>query len=75
MLDWDDVRVFLAVARAGSQIAAAHSLHTSQPSVDRRLAALKTRLGSKLVVSSFYYRLLPQSADHSRSRRRAVRKH
>ena len=51
MLDWDDVRVFLAVARAGSQVAAARSLHCSQPSVGRRIAALEAKLGSKLVMS------------------------
>lgn len=48
MLDWDDLRYFLAVARAGSLSAAAHSLGVTQPTVGRRITGLQQRLGAKL---------------------------
>lgn len=40
-LNWDDVRVFLAVAREGSLRAAGRALGLSQPTVGRRLAAFE----------------------------------
>ena len=49
-LDWDGVRVFLAVARAGSLSEAAKELDITQSTVARRLAALEARLGAKLFV-------------------------
>jgi DNA-binding transcriptional LysR family regulator len=48
MLDWDDLRYFLAVSRAGSLSAAAATLGVTQPTVGRRIAALQRRLGAKL---------------------------
>lgn len=48
MLDWDDLRYFLAVARAGSLSAAARVLGVAQPTVGRRISALQRRLGAKL---------------------------
>jgi DNA-binding transcriptional LysR family regulator len=48
MDDWDDIRFFLAVARAGSLSAAARALRTSQPTVGRRIDALEARLNAKL---------------------------
>jgi len=48
MIDWDDVRFFLAVARAGSMTAAASALGVAQPTVGRRVAGLEQRLGAKL---------------------------
>jgi len=44
-MDWDDVRVFLAVARHGSLRAAGRALGQSQPTVARRLAALEITFG------------------------------
>src|SRR5437773_58059 len=38
-MDWDDVRVFLAVARGGSMRAAGRALGLSQPTLARRLGA------------------------------------
>ena len=46
MIDWDDIRVFLAVADAGSLRVAAAELKVSQPTVARRLAALEEAAGS-----------------------------
>src|SRR5215472_8739951 len=40
-MDWDDVKVFLAVAREGSMRAAGRALGLSQPTIARRLAAFE----------------------------------
>lgn len=48
MLDWDDLRYFLAVAHEGSTLAAGRSLRTSQTTVARRVAALERALGVTL---------------------------
>lgn len=48
MFDWNDLRHFLAVARAGSTLGAARELRTSQPTVVRRLAALEAAAGVDL---------------------------
>ena len=44
-MDWDDVRVFLAVARQGSMRAAGRVLGLSQPTIARRLTAFEATLG------------------------------
>ncbi len=44
-MDWNDVRVFLAVAREGSMRAAGRALGLSQPTIARRLAAFETTFG------------------------------
>jgi DNA-binding transcriptional LysR family regulator len=49
MLDWDDVRVFLAVARAGQILGAARALGLNHATVARRLTALEAAFGSELV--------------------------
>jgi DNA-binding transcriptional LysR family regulator len=48
MLDWNDLRYFLAVARDGSTLAAARTLRTSQTTVARRIAALERALALAL---------------------------
>ena len=48
MLDWNDLRYFLAVARDGSTLAAARVLRVSQTTVARRIAALEEALGIHL---------------------------
>ena len=47
-MDWNDLRHFLAVARAGSTLAAAEALRVNQSTVARRLAALEAALEVKL---------------------------
>jgi molybdate transport repressor ModE-like protein len=47
--DWDDLRVFLAVARAGSTNAAGRALGINQSTVHRRLAELERCIGGRLV--------------------------
>ncbi len=49
MLDWDDLRFFLAIARHGSLSAAAKELRVTQSTVGRRLATLEVRLGARLL--------------------------
>lgn len=49
-ISWDDARLFLAVADAGSVSGAAKALQTTQPTVSRRLAALEDALGFALVA-------------------------
>jgi DNA-binding transcriptional LysR family regulator len=44
-MDWDDVRVFLAITREGSMRAAGRTLGLSQPTIARRLAAFEASLG------------------------------
>jgi DNA-binding transcriptional LysR family regulator len=46
-MDWDDVRVFLAVARQGSMRAAGRALGLSQPTIARRLAAFEATFGGQ----------------------------
>lgn len=47
-MDWNDVKVFLAVARAGSLGGAARALGQSQPTMGRRLKAFEDSLGQPL---------------------------
>ena len=49
MSDWDDLRVFAALARAGSLSAAARALGVDHATVGRRIAALERALGLRLV--------------------------
>src|SRR6202142_666981 len=44
-MDWDDVRVFLAVARHGSLRAAGRALGLSQPTIGRRLTSFEATFG------------------------------
>ena len=48
MIDWDDVRYFLAVARGGSVRAAAERLGVTHSTVLRRVAQLEKRLGTRV---------------------------
>src|SRR3546814_6961275 len=48
MIDWDDVRYFLAVAREGSVRAAAGRLGVNHATVLRRMAQLEERLGAQM---------------------------
>ncbi len=48
LLDWENLKVFGAVAREGSLTAAARDLKSSQPTVGRRLRALESRMAVRL---------------------------
>src|ERR1700747_116306 len=47
MLEWGDLRYFLAFARAGSMQAAAKALGVNQSTVQRRIAELEERVGHR----------------------------
>jgi DNA-binding transcriptional LysR family regulator len=48
LMNWDDLRIFLAIARQGSLSAAARALKVTQPTVGRRLKGLEDALGARL---------------------------
>jgi len=48
MLDWDDLRYFLAVYRARTLARAGSALHINPTTVGRRLGALEERVGARL---------------------------
>lgn len=48
MIDWDDIRYFLAVARGGSVRAAGAQLGVNHSTVLRRIAQLEERLGAQM---------------------------
>lgn len=52
MFDWNDLRHFLAVARAGSMATAARALGVNSSTVQRRTAALQKAIGRQLVERS-----------------------
>ncbi len=49
MLDWDDIRFFLALVRHGTLSAAARHLRVTQSTVGRRLASLQDGMGVRLL--------------------------
>jgi DNA-binding transcriptional LysR family regulator len=49
-IDWDDWRLFLAVASAGSMSRAARGLRLGQPTLSRRIGLLEERLDGALFV-------------------------
>ena len=48
MLEWDDLRLVLAIARHGSLTAAARAMGVTQPTMGRRVEHLEDRLGAHL---------------------------
>jgi DNA-binding transcriptional LysR family regulator len=48
MLNWDDFRVFLAIARAGTLTAAARQMGVDQSTISRRLVSLEGTAGARL---------------------------
>ena len=49
MLDWDDLRYFLAIQRHGNLSAAGRELGVAQSTIGRRLASLESSLGVRLL--------------------------
>jgi DNA-binding transcriptional LysR family regulator len=52
MLDWDDLKTFLMIARHHSLTGAARALGVQQPTMGRRLEALEQRAGAKLLLKT-----------------------
>ncbi|TIQ34277.1 MAG: LysR family transcriptional regulator [Mesorhizobium sp.] len=73
--DWNDLRYFLAAARAGTLSGAARALGVRHTTISRRLAALEAALGASLVlrgpqgleVTPLGLRLLPLGEDLERA--------
>ena len=64
MLDWNDLRYFIAVAREGSTLAAGRALRTSQTTVARRVSALEEQLALPLFEKrQSGYSLTPAGQD------------
>jgi DNA-binding transcriptional LysR family regulator len=51
-MNWDDIRVFLAVARAESLTGAGKTLRLDAATIGRRIARLEAQLGAELFVKS-----------------------
>src|SRR5690606_31642698 len=49
-MNWDDIRIFLAVARSGQILGAAKRLGLNHTTVARRLTALETALSTTLLT-------------------------
>ena len=49
-MNWDDVRLFLAVARSGQLLAASRRLGINHATLGRRMTALERALGTRLLV-------------------------
>ncbi|MCJ8520803.1 DNA-binding transcriptional LysR family regulator [Pseudorhizobium tarimense] len=49
-MDWDDVRMFLAVARAGQLLEASRRLSVNHATLSRRMTNLEAALGTRLLV-------------------------
>ena len=61
MLDWNDLRYFLSVARTGSTLAASKQLRVSQSTVSRRITALEEQIELKLFIrKQSGYKLTPR---------------
>lgn len=72
MLDWNDLRYFLAVADHGSTLAAGRALRVSQTTVARRIAALEEAIGFPLFDRRQAGYALTPAGDELLERARAV---
>jgi DNA-binding transcriptional LysR family regulator len=62
-LNWDDLKIFLAVARVGTLAAAARQLGQSQPTIGRRIRAMEGRIGHPLFLRTEDGFLLTQEGE------------
>ena len=72
-LDWNLLRVFLALAEAGSVTAAASRLSLKQPSVSSALRRLEERVGARLIDRSPGHFVLTPAGDRLRAEAEEVR--
>lgn len=79
-LPWDDLRIFLAAARAGSMGGAGRALGLEQSTVSRRVASLERALGAALfdrsraglALTQLGHRLVVEAASMEAALRRAL---
>ena len=64
-MNWDDLRIFLAVTRAGRVSAAARRLGVEHTTVSRRVAALEDHLGARLFYRTTSGYLLTPQGQHA----------
>ncbi|KZM50407.1 LysR family transcriptional regulator [Labrenzia sp. OB1] len=62
-MNWDDIRIFLAIARTGQILAAARRLGVNHATAARRLTALEESLGTRLFDRSTSGCVLTESGD------------
>lgn len=78
MENWDDIRVFLSVARAESLTAAGRELRLDPATVGRRIARLEERMGTALFAKSPQGYALTEAGtrllDHARQAEEALRR-
>ncbi|WP_407808101.1 LysR family transcriptional regulator, partial [Staphylococcus aureus] len=51
-MNWDDVRLFLSVARSGQFLSAARKLGVNHATLSRRVSALEAAIGTQLFLRS-----------------------
>lgn len=73
-IDWDQARVFLAVAREGQLLGAARKLGLDHATVTRRINALEEALGVKLIERTTTGSTLTPRGSRSWIRRRRSRR-
>lgn len=66
--DWNDLRAFLAIARAGQIASAARMLQVDSTTVSRRLRRLERALGQRLVEQTRSGQILTQAGENLLSR-------
>jgi molybdate transport repressor ModE-like protein len=62
--DWEDIRIFISLARHGSLSAAARALSVNHATVSRRISSLERTLGSRLVERRPDGYVLTQAGTH-----------
>ncbi len=75
MKNWDDIRVFLAVARADGLTGAAGQLKMDPSTVGRRIARLEQELGASLFVKSPLGYALTDLGERMRDKAVAAERH
>ena len=75
MLDWDNLRFFLAVARHRTLAGAAKQLHVTQSTVSRRLTALQEDMGVRLLQRTSDGYVVTVAGDRIREHVELVEEH
>ena len=68
-MDWDNLRYFLELARAGTLAAAARRLAVEHTTVSRRIQALEKQMGAALFAREAGGHRLTEAGRGSRGRR------
>lgn len=74
-IDWDDLRLVLAIARAGTLSDAAPQLGMSQPTAGRKLRALESSIGSPIFQRTPYGFELTEEGERMRDYAERIEEH